>query len=130
MRQFLHFLPSVIWFIIICGLYSMHQSNFPSNDFWDLISLDKMIHLFLFAYWTHLLLVAFHKQTRWTGLRDKAFTIALAISLSIGVLFELIQGTIFASRHTEFLDLIANSTGSLIGMALFKLVYGDSVARE
>lgn len=130
MRQFLHFLPATIWFVIICGLYSMHQSNFPRNNFWDFISLDKMIHLFLFAYWTHLLLVAFHKQTKWNSLRDKAFTIALIMSLSIGVVFELMQGMIFASRHTELLDLLANATGSLIGMALFKLVYGDSVARE
>lgn len=77
-----------------------------------------------------MLLVAFHKQTKWNILRDKAFTIALIMSLSIGVVFELIQGMIFASRHTELLDLLANATGSLIGMALFKLVYGDSVARE
>ena len=119
-----HFVVPTIWMIVILILYGIPGKDLQMSDIWDLLSLDKAAHAFVFMVNTHLWATGFRKQVKWGRLRVKALSIALILSIISGTVLELIQGTIFVGRTTEMLDLIANILGAFLGLLMFRLVYG------
>lgn len=85
--------------------------------------LDKVVHCFFYGIQSYLLLKAFLKQQQYKSLYAWGWKLSLASSFLFGISVEIIQGTVFVSRSTEALDVLANTIGSLLGLGYFFLIY-------
>ncbi|MFT4666632.1 MAG: VanZ family protein [Polaribacter sp.] len=106
------YLPAIGWSVIILLLSTRATINLPQS--WgDLYSPDKFGHAFVYAVLCWLLLKAFQKEK----VRNAAL-LAVIISGSYGILMEVVQYSFFPNRFFEKYDIIANISGSLIGLWL------------
>lgn len=64
------------------------------------------------------------RQSQFRVLKESPVFWGLVVSILYGGMIEIIQGTEFVSRSTEFSDFISNSVGSFIGWILFLIIYG------
>jgi len=103
------YLPAIGWSIIILVLSTRATINLPQS-WWDLYSPDKFGHAFVYAVQCWLLIKAFQKENI-----QKAVLWALIISISYGILMEVVQYSFFPNRFFEVYDIIANISGSFIG---------------
>ncbi len=71
-----------------------------------------------------ILIVGFLKQQQYKGLRNKAVYAAIGVGILYGIIIELLQGTVFATRSMEHLDIVANSCGAVFGLVCFYFIYG------
>jgi VanZ family protein len=85
----------------------------------DVPLIDKWVHLVLFGGFTFLWLCARPLRTiSWL------FTMLL-IAISLGSFIEVMQGLLtFLGRDMEFLDVVADTIGGLLGIGLFSLCAG------
>ena len=124
MPIFRFFSIPILWSFFIFILYSISVNDVPESD---LLSIDKIAHAMLFIFNTYFWAVALRKQYLYEKWNKYAFQIALIFSLFIGIVLELIQGTIFAGRTTELTDMLANIIGAFLGLIMFRLVYGKKI---
>lgn len=117
-----HYISSFGWALLILLLSSLPSDNLPGSSF---NGIDKAVHFVLYLLLSHMLIVAFKKQIRFSSLRFNGVLIAVIISVFYGLFIEVLQGTIFVSRSIELLDIFANSIGALAGVLSFRLVYGN-----
>ena len=110
-----NYLPAIGWSVIILLLSTRATISVPES--WSSIfAPDKLGHTFMYGVLTWLLLWAFRQNAI-----EKAIIWTLIISISYGILMEVIQYTFFPNRFFEVYDIIANISGSLIGLLIFKL---------
>lgn len=114
----------ILWAILILLLSALPPKQFPSTTTFE--NFDKAVHVFLYAQFVLLLIIGFIKQNRFRRLRDRAISFAFLISFFYGMVIELLQKFIFEGRSIEFLDLIANVSGTIFGILVFFLIYGKS----
>ena len=102
-------------------------SLFPGDQFpkVGVNGLDLIIHFFFYSIFNLLLIVGNIQQEKFNFLRKKPVVAAFVISISYGLLIELLQGTVFVSRGAELSDALANSAGSVVGWVLFLIIYGS-----
>jgi len=100
----------------------MPGSNFPKTE---ITNIDLAVHFTFYCVFTFLLIVGNLRQSQFILLKEHPVLMALSVSIPFGGLVEIIQGTEFVSRSAEFADFIANSVGSLIGLILFRIIYGS-----
>ncbi len=74
---------------------------------------DKLIHGGAYAVLTFFWLLA--KPTSKTGIVFGVFF--------LGALIELLQGTLTSNRHSEWLDIVANTIGIIVAFVTFKLFF-------
>ena len=99
----------------------------PSVHWFDGISIDKIGHLAVYWMLTWLLIFASLKKSK---NNSQVYTKALLISIFYGVCLELLQLLIFVTRSFEFLDIIANISGSYLGYLTFKHLIGKRLKNE
>lgn len=99
------------------------STSMPSLSIWELFSFDSFAHAFLFTVLCFLMIVGLTKQFTYLKLRHYAIRSSLLISTLFGVSIELMQHFFIYGRQGDIFDVIANTTGCLIGIVLFKLVY-------
>ena len=80
----------------------------------DLFSQDKLIHFGSYFVLTLLWTYGLHKTNSNYVIRK-----SLIITIVVGFLMEVCQYLFFVGRQFEFLDIIANISGSLIGALVF-----------
>lgn len=114
----------IFWAAIIFFIYSIPGGDIVYEDLWDFFQFDKLVHIAVFAIWVNMLVVAFIKQTTSRPLKEYARAIALVMALGYGGFLEFIQGNVFIGRTTDPFDFVANSLGALLGILLFKIIYG------
>lgn len=83
-----------------------------------------MVHFGLYAAFSLILMVGFLKQQQYKRLRDRAIYIAIGTGVVYGIIIELLQGTVFATRSAEQLDMVANALGAMFGIVCFYFIYG------
>ncbi len=105
---------ALAWALCILVLCLMPGRALPSWDWFDLLSLDKLVHAGMFGTLTVLLAGAFQKQ----GTRGSFLPLAVGISASYGLGTEFLQGLEALGRRTDLNDMIANTVGAILG-ALF-----------
>jgi VanZ family protein len=113
-----HNIAGILWAIFIFILCSLPGYTIPHYRWTDLLSIDKAVHAFLFGILTFLLIRGFKKQTEFPFLHLHTLVIVFMISASYGGLLELMQNYCFIDRTGSWFDFIANTTGSLIAIAL------------
>lgn len=108
-------LLSIVWALIIFGLCATPGQYIPSISWLDLLSIDKLVHAFIFYVQCSALLMV-----RWRYQQVNYFKIVyLLISIIYGMLLEWMQATMFVNRSADWMDIAANSFGCLMGFWLF-----------
>ena len=122
-RSFLFFVPPFILLCIILLFVVTSRYSVPAFGFWSAIRFDKMVHLFIFGMLVFLLLQSFYKQQSYKTLRANASFVALLIGILYSGVTEIMQNLIFLQRSADVFDLVANSTGCLLGNWVFYRVF-------
>ena len=110
---------TILWMAIILLLTLVTGENREHMEF---PHFEKVIHLFSFCALSFFMIVGFTKQDRYTRLRFDPSRYAVLVSMSYGVIIELIQ-FIVIEHEFEALHLVSDILGSLLGYLLFVLVY-------
>jgi len=114
----------ILWAIVILILTVLPGNYFPQiSSFWELLSLDKLIHVSIFAIFSLLLIRVFKKQNKYLFLYSHSKISALLIGIIYGSLTEIIQSLINNGRHSSLYDFIANSAGCIVGLVLFNMFF-------
>ncbi|MDZ4823147.1 MAG: VanZ family protein [Flavobacteriales bacterium] len=124
-----HILIPLSWALLILAMHSIPGFDLAYRDPWQLLRIDKLAHAGMFAAFVAMLMVAFRKQDRYSGIRIHAQKISVLISISYGGLLELYQGQLFVERTSDLHDFAANTIGAFLGLILFRMVYGHELAR-
>ena len=120
-RNLTFFFPAIIWGLIILYLSSDPGIQLPSS-FWDFLAVDKLGHLVFYGILTYLIGLGFYKRKNQFFDKKMSF-IALIISATYGIAMEIMQYSFFPNRYFEILDIIANISGSIVGILFFKYIY-------
>ena len=113
--------PAILWALLIVVLSLAPQDEFDNKSAMD--NLDKIVHLFLYALLVHLTMVGLLKQMEYKILHKMAAYVSITAAFFLGLILEILQGTVFVSRSIEFMDLLANTMGSLLGLVSFYMIY-------
>lgn len=107
--------------MLIAVLVLLPGQNLPQLEE-SIISIDKLVHAFLFMGLAFLMVVGFVKQFTYPTLRNKALPYAFILTISYAILVEVLQ--IFSpARMFEGLDMAANISGVFAGFLLFFVLY-------
>lgn len=105
-------LPAITWWVITLVLMCTPGRDFPSLGSWtELISLDKLIHIFIFGLMAYLFSRA---AASWNV--SKAYKKQLFIKIAMacatwGLTIEFIQHYFIPGRSLDFYDFIADAAG-------------------
>ena len=103
----------IIWALFILLISAAPGSSIDKISFWEVLFLDKIIHLIIYYILTILLINGIREYN--LNLSKKIIVIiSVATGILYGGLIELLQKYIFVERSAEILDFIANSTGAII----------------
>lgn len=111
----------IAWAVFILILFGLPGEQFEKSS---LANADLAIHAILFGVLVFLLAVGFQKQSTYRFLKEHTLLKVFAVSILYGVIVEILQGTIFIGRSIEAVDILFNSIGSFLGLALFGSIYG------
>ncbi len=107
------FWKSILWATIIFLLSSIPGKNLDKANIFDLLYIDKLVHVFLYFILTILLIPGFKKFVNF--LSERSYLVySLVISLFYGMIIEIFQLYVFHDRSAEFMDIVANLAGALI----------------
>lgn len=103
-------------------------SLLPAQDFDNkqVDGLDLVIHFFFYGVLVWLVAIANVRAKQQAGVGGFPVLTAIAVALIFGFFMEFLQGTVFVTRSMSGLDMLANSAGSILAAALFRVVYGAS----
>ncbi len=114
-----YFIPSIIWALLILFLSSGPGIQLPKSTI-DL-SIDKVGHFIFYGILAFSIAYGYFKNNPTKD--KKGLFKALIISGFYGICLEIMQYSFFPNRYFEVLDIIANISGSLIGILFFKYIY-------
>ena len=112
------------WALFILLLCSAPGDQLPEAGFWDLLSFDKFVHAFLFAIQVLVLIVGFRRQYSYSVLRYYARSAAFVTGVIYGIIIEILQLLVFSGRSFDLYDVLANIIGCILGIILFRIIYG------
>ena len=76
--------------------------------------IDKAVHAFFYVVLTILLYQFFKNYLKGSGLKAMWFSFIAAILY--GIIIEIAQDKLTATRHADMLDVVANAAGAFIGI--------------
>ena len=117
MKRFLSFIPAIIWAVIVAWLSLIPASNFPEWWFFDLIHVDKWVHITMYSILSILLVAGTFRFAK--TFPSGATQLWLAtMATSYGILMEICQELFTTTRHFEWGDIAADTVGALLGVIL------------
>ncbi|MDO8896235.1 MAG: VanZ family protein [Bacteroidales bacterium] len=121
-KFFLNQWPAILWALFVILITGLPGNYFPEvKSFWDWISPDKVVHLFIFGVFSFL--VMHGSRAQYFGGRHRyVIVVALLTGIAYGGLTELLQYYVFIGRFGNFFDFYANVAGTISGVALFMLL--------
>jgi len=124
-------LPAIIWAIIVLLLTGLPGTYFPTViTFWDWLSPDKVVHIFIFMVQTFLLLMAFNKQYLEGETRLVSIWLILIGATVFALLTEVLQAYVFIGRNGNTYDFLADFVGVLVGLLVFNLYKKKKFAKH
>jgi VanZ family protein len=111
--------PILVAIIIFYGSISSGE-NLNKVDFLHFRHLDKIVHFIFYFSLSITVLSAFYKNSNFVY--KKQIIATLTISILYGLLMEFFQYQFTELRTAEFLDVISNTIGAIIGITLFPLI--------
>lgn len=107
-------LLAALWAVAVLVLTLMPGRDVPAWPWAEKVQLDKFVHAFLFGMQSLLLGMALAGMGKW-GSRTGPLAVAAVVAIAYGALIELLQEGMGAGRHGDFLDLLADAAGAVIG---------------
>jgi VanZ family protein len=107
---------SLIWAAIIFVLCATPGQYIPSNDWFDLLSIDKLVHALMFFVLSSLFIVA-AKKSNW-GIT--AIIVLIILAILYGAFIELLQQRVFTNRSADWKDIVANSAGCVCAFLMLR----------
>lgn len=104
------------WLVIITLLCSMPGQYIPSNNWLELLSVDKLVHAFIFGTLAILLFVFALKRQGGRG----AIMVCFLFTTAYGIGMELMQAYAFSNRSADWQDAVANTLGACIALFFVK----------
>lgn len=121
MKGYIYLVPANVWAIFIAVASLMASKNFNKLHV-NAVEIDKVVHFFIYAVLSFLIAWGIMKmKSSKTTLKTLFFI--LLFSASFGVLMEVLQKLLTASRNYDNYDIIANIGGSIIGCLIFLLKF-------
>ena len=116
-------IPGILCGIIILILTGLPGSLFPRVK--PTLGLDKVAHILMYAGFAFACLWGYRKQfvSNGSAYRKKAIILALVISIAYGGLTEIMQEYLVPKRTGDWLDFLADSIGTGIGVLIFYLFF-------
>ncbi len=102
---------TIAWALIILLLSATPGRDLPELTFEHM---DKLLHAFAYALLA--LLLAFSYR----AIEIDRLMSVLLVATGYGFLMECMQGTFFEGRYFDTWDAIANGSGALLGIVIFK----------
>ncbi len=110
------FWPAIIWLIFSSIAFCLPGSALPKNDWFQIVQLDKWIHVGLFSVMIFLWCVPlFHRSHMNLSLTKLFLWIAIAF-FCYGIAMEFIQHFFVSNRSFDMGDIAADAAGCLIGL--------------
>lgn len=120
MTKFNRLWPAVLWAIFVLILTGFPGNLLPGvSDFWEWISYDKLIHVFIFAILSFLMLFGFQEQYSQSRRRYVYALLIFIVTIFYGFLTELLQKYVFYGRDGNIFDAIADGVGCIFGILGF-----------
>ena len=116
-------IPGILCGIVILILTGLPGSLFPRVK--PVVGIDKVVHLLMYAGFAFACLWGYRKQfvSNGSAYRKKAILLALVISIAYGGLTEIMQEYLVPKRTGDWLDFLADSIGTGIGVLFFYLFF-------
>jgi len=115
--------PSIIWAVTILLLTGVPGNYFPEVvSFWDWLSPDKVVHVFIFAVQAFLLLFGLRIQFLGGRKRSLYMWIIFISTVLFAMLTEVLQTYVFIGRHGNVFDFLADFVGVLVGFLAYYLL--------
>ena len=111
------FILAIGWTVVIAVLCLLKFSKLPS---FGVSGVDKYVHFTFHFVFT--LLWGFYYWLKQNELKLQNLVQIVIISLSYGILIEILQETFTTTRHADIFDVLANLTGATVAFALFVLI--------
>jgi len=104
-------------------LTGLPGTYFPEvTSFWEWLTPDKAIHIFIFGVQAFLLLFAFGEQYSLIGDR-LVYGSLLLITILFALLTEVLQAYVFIGRDGNVYDFIADVIGVAVGFVAYILYF-------
>ncbi|NOZ47971.1 MAG: glycine cleavage system protein H [Chlorobi bacterium] len=115
----LKFWKTITWAIIVFILSSLPGSDFDEVPFFNIPYFDKLVHFGMYAVLTFIFLFELNNNSFSTLPKIKAIVLIGFVSISYGLLLEILQKYLFTERSAELADFIANTIGCLVAIFAF-----------
>lgn len=115
---------SLSWIIIVAYLYFLPGKDLPELGFWELFQVDKAAHLITFMLLVLFLKIGLKRQSAFPLVNQRSSLIALCFAIPYGGILEMLQGALSIDRTSDVYDFVANTAGSILGIVIFRLIYG------
>ena len=116
--------PPFIIGVLIVVIHLIPVTGLDSSSWWSEIHLDKIVHVFAFAFFSLSISIAFTKLRLFLYKTPILMMIILVGCTGFGTILEIIQGELIDGRTADFLDIVADCVGSILGFIAFRVVYG------
>jgi VanZ family protein len=102
------FIPAITWFVFVTVLFLIPGSEFPNEDWFEKVYLDKVVHIaFIF-----LLVYLFYFPSRKTD--SNPLLLLACLGIVYGIVIEFIQKYLVTGRSFELADIACDFAGCII----------------
>ena len=115
-------LPGIVWGFLIMFILGIPGDDLPKGYFINIPHLDKLVHAFLFLIFVLLLIYGYTKQYRFNILNHYSFVLSIISGVLYGGITEILQGSVFQGRTTDFFDFLADIAGCFSGLFIALLL--------
>lgn len=116
---YIPFLPALMWAGIIFWGSTINGIRVPFPE-QDLLEPDKLVHALAYTGLGFLTLMGVHLHKK-IKTSSRNLILALILCLNFGVGLELVQGLLIPERQFEYLDMLANAAGLILGWLAYYL---------
>jgi VanZ family protein len=117
---FKNFWVFTLWLLVILYLSFTPLNGWPQPSIFQKLYIDKVVHIFMYAMLSVLLLRSLYRQNQRQELSVKVILTALLCCGGMGVAIEFLQPVLTMFRKFEWMDMAANATGATTGFFLYK----------
>lgn len=118
-RKIKAFIPAILWGILVFILSATPGGTISKWAILNLPYADKIVHMGFYGILSILLLVGYLRSGYKIVLINSPVIISILFCSFYGIAIEWMQDRFFEERYFEFLDIIANIIGSLVGVGIF-----------
>ena len=109
------FWPAIAAIVIATILFCLPGEELPKEDWFDLVKVDKWVHVGLFAVLVAAWSLPFIDRVVNSKALHQIFVWIAVSFVGYGLLIEILQGTLIPNRDFDLFDLLADAIGCAVG---------------